>query len=79
MRNTIRQAFRVNESKSRITLTILPCTILPHSPPSTAIIKSSVSRVNQRFLVATTTKIDVSGVKVPDNINDKYFARYVTY
>merc|ERR1712179_311025 len=32
-------------------------------------------RVNQRFLVATTTKIDVSGVKVPDNINDKYFAR----
>merc|ERR1719500_881137 len=32
-------------------------------------------RVNQRFLVATSTKIDVSGVKVPDNINDKYFAR----
>ena len=33
-------------------------------------------RVNQRFLLATSTKIDVSGVKVPDNINDKYFARY---
>jgi len=32
-------------------------------------------RVNQRFLLATSTKIDVSGVKVPDNINDKYFAR----
>merc|ERR1712154_398427 len=32
-------------------------------------------RVNQRFLLATATKIDVSGVKVPDNINDKYFAR----
>merc|ERR1711997_862525 len=27
------------------------------------------------FLLATTTKIDVSGVQVPDNINDKYFAR----
>ena len=33
-------------------------------------------RVNQRFLLATSTKIDVSGVKVPDNVNDKYFARY---
>merc|ERR1712062_14355 len=32
-------------------------------------------RVNQRFLLATSTKIDVSGVQVPDNINDKYFAR----
>merc|ERR1711902_395263 len=32
-------------------------------------------RVNQRFLVATTTKIDVSKVSVPENINDKYFAR----
>merc|ERR1739844_599514 len=32
-------------------------------------------RVNQRYLVATSTKIDVSGVKIPDNINDKYFAR----
>ena len=34
-------------------------------------------RVNQRFLLATSTKIDVSGVKVPDNVNDKYFARFV--
>merc|ERR1712113_1161411 len=32
-------------------------------------------RVNQRFLLATSTKIDVSGVKVPDNVNDKYFVR----
>merc|ERR1712154_136549 len=32
-------------------------------------------RVNQRFLLATSTKIDVSGVEVPDNVNDKYFAR----
>ena len=30
----------------------------------------------QRFLLATSTKVDVSGVKVPDSINDKYFARY---
>merc|ERR1712115_301716 len=32
-------------------------------------------RVNQRYLVATKTKVDVSAVKVPENINDKYFAR----
>jgi len=32
-------------------------------------------RINQRYLLATSTKIDVSGVTVPENINDKYFAR----
>merc|ERR1711879_1079349 len=32
-------------------------------------------RVNQRFRLATSTKVDVSGVKVPESINDKYFAR----
>merc|ERR1711908_68532 len=32
-------------------------------------------RVNQRYLLATSAKIDISGVKVPENINDKYFAR----
>merc|ERR1711918_199119 len=31
--------------------------------------------VNQRYLVATSTKLDVSKVSVPENINDKYFAR----
>merc|ERR1712203_1151765 len=32
-------------------------------------------RVNQRYLVATSTKLDISKVSVPENINDKYFAR----
>merc|ERR1712179_842576 len=32
-------------------------------------------RVNQRYLVATKTKVDVSAVKIPESINDKYFAR----
>merc|ERR1712034_245128 len=32
-------------------------------------------RVNQRYLLATSTKIDVSGVNIPENIDDKYFAR----
>merc|ERR1712226_315426 len=32
-------------------------------------------RVNQRYLLATKTKVDVSGVKVPEHINDAYFKR----
>merc|ERR1712115_541796 len=32
-------------------------------------------RVNQRYLLATSTKVDVSGVSIPENIDDKYFAR----
>merc|ERR1711899_602825 len=32
-------------------------------------------RVNQIYLLATSTKVDVSGVKVPDNVNDDYFRR----
>merc|ERR1712110_1366869 len=32
-------------------------------------------RINQRYLLATATKIDLTAVKVPENINDKYFAR----
>merc|ERR1712080_480620 len=32
-------------------------------------------RVNQRYLVATKSKLDVAAVKVPETINDKYFAR----
>ncbi|CAG9854307.1 unnamed protein product [Phyllotreta striolata] len=32
-------------------------------------------RVSQRYVIATSTKIDVSGIKVPDTFNDDYFAR----
>merc|ERR1712141_423208 len=32
-------------------------------------------RVNQIYLLATSTKVDVSGVKIPENINDEYFRR----
>ena len=62
----------VDDSLSRITLTI-------YKYPKIVFIRSDfncVFRVNQRFLLATATKIDVSGVKIPDTINDKYFARY---
>jgi len=38
-----------------------------------------LKRVNQAYVIATTTKVDVSGVKVPDTVTDKYFAREKTH
>ena len=32
-------------------------------------------RVNQRFLLGTKTSVDISGVKVPEKLNDDYFRR----
>merc|ERR1711997_101564 len=32
-------------------------------------------RINQRYLLATKTSVDVSAVKVPEHINDAYFKR----
>lgn len=32
-------------------------------------------RISQRYVIATETKIDISDVKIPVNINDQYFAR----
>merc|ERR1711879_864916 len=32
-------------------------------------------RVNQRYLLATKTKVDVSGVAIPEHVNDAYFKR----
>jgi len=32
-------------------------------------------RVNQQYVIATSTRIDVSSLKVPDTLNDAYFRR----
>merc|ERR1712168_333581 len=32
-------------------------------------------RINQIYVIATKTKLDVKGVKVPDRVNDEYFRR----
>jgi ribosomal protein L14E/L6E/L27E len=32
-------------------------------------------RINQKFVIATRTKVELSKVTVPDNLNDKFFDR----
>jgi len=32
-----------------------------------------IRRVNQRYVIATSTKVDISGVKLNERINDEYF------
>ncbi|XP_012937659.1 60S ribosomal protein L6 [Aplysia californica] len=32
-------------------------------------------RINQKYVIATKTKLDIKGVKVPDRVNDEYFRR----
>ena len=32
-------------------------------------------RINQKFVIATSTKLDVSKVTVPENVDDAFFAR----
>merc|ERR1719412_120070 len=53
----------------------VPTVDAPAAGTSKNFFSGHVRRVNQRYLVATSTKLDVSKVSVPENINDKYFAR----
>merc|ERR1711942_226708 len=32
-------------------------------------------RINQKYVIATKTKLDISAVKVPERVNDEYFRR----
>lgn len=32
-------------------------------------------RINQNYVIATSTKVDISSVKVPENLNDSFFNR----
>ena len=32
-------------------------------------------RVNQKYVIVTSTKLDVSGVQIPERVNDDYFSR----
>jgi hypothetical protein len=52
----------------------LQCSSLPLSGPF-KINACPLRRISQNYVIATTTKLDISGVKFPANINDKYFKR----
>jgi len=34
-----------------------------------------IRRISQRYVIGTQTKLDISGVKIPETINDAYFRR----
>ncbi|PVU91773.1 hypothetical protein BB561_004223 [Smittium simulii] len=34
-----------------------------------------LKRVNQAYVIATSTQVDISGIKITENINDEYFKR----
>lgn len=35
-----------------------------------------IRRIHQHFVIATSTKLNIDNVKVPENINDEYFRRH---
>ena len=56
------------------TVKYLQCFSLPLPGPF-KINACPLRRISQNFVIATSTKLDISGVKLPANINDKYFRR----
>ena len=56
------------------TVEYLQCFSLPLPGPF-KINACPLRRISQNFVIATSTRLDISGVKLPANINDKYFKR----
>merc|ERR1712098_919837 len=64
----------VHEGKRVIVLKQLATGLVLVSGPY-ALNGCPLRRINQRYLLATKTSVDVSAVKVPEHINDAYFKR----
>jgi large subunit ribosomal protein L6e len=64
----------VHKGKHVIVLKQLPSGLLLITGPMT-LNGCPMRRINQKFIIATKTVVDVSSVKVPESVNDAYFAR----
>lgn len=63
-----------HKGKRVVVLKTLPSGLLLITGPH-AINGVPIRRMHQNFTIVTSTKLDLSGVKVPDTINDKTFRR----
>jgi len=66
-----------HKGKRVVVLKTLPSGLLLISGPH-AVNGCPVRRMHQNYTIVTSTKIDLSKLKVPDTINDKYFKRVKT-